>query len=217
MHFELLVEDESGRIAVDAVLEKILGPNGARHSWKTYGYKGLGRIPADLRGKTDPAKRILLDRLPNLLRGYGKSLDASSAVVVVVDLDHRDCIAFKRDLLDVLDACAPRPAALFRIAVEESEAWLLGDRAAVKAAYPRAKDSVLARYRQDAICGTWEVLADAVHAGGSATLAKSGYPETGRAKSEWARKIAPHIDPDRNRSPSFQAFRDGVRRLAGGG
>lgn len=217
MHFEVLVEDESGRIAVDAILEKILGSNGARHSWKTHGYKGLGRIPADLRGRTDPAKRILLDRLPNLMRGYGKSLDASSAVVVVVDLDDRDCIAFKRELLDVLDACDPRPNALFRIAVEENEAWLLGDPAAVKAAYPRAKAPVLARYRQDAICGTWEVLADAVHAGGSATLAKSGYPETGRAKCEWAGKVAPHIDPDRNRSPSFRAFRDGVRRLAAGG
>ena len=217
MHFEVLVEDESGRISVDAILEKILGSNGARHSWKTHGYKGLGRIPADLRGRADPAKRILLDRLPNLLRGYGRSLDASSAVVVVVDLDHRDCIAFKRDLLNVLNDCNPRPNALFRIAVEEIEAWLLGAPAAVKAAYPRAKDSVLARYRQDAICGTWEVLADAVHAGGSATLAKSGYPETGRAKCEWARKIAPHIDPDRNRSPSFRAFRDGVRRLAGRG
>lgn len=217
MHFEVLVEDESGRISVDAILEKILGSNGARHSWKTHGYKGLGRIPADLRGRADPAKRILLDRLPNLLRGYGRSLDASSAVVVVVDLDDRDCIAFKRKLLNVLDACDPRPNALFRIAVEENEAWLLGDPAAVKAAYPRARDSVLDAYDRDAICGTWEVLADAVHAGGSATLAKSGYPETGRAKCEWARKIAPHIDPDRNRSPSFRAFRDGVRRLAAGG
>lgn len=215
MHFEILVEDESGRIAIDAILEKILGPNGARHSWKTHGYKGLGRIPADLRGRADPAKRILLDRLPRLLRGYGKSLDASSAVVVVVDLDDRDCIAFKRELLDVLDACDPRPNALFRIAVEESEAWLLGDRDAVKAAYPRAKAPVLDGYRQDAVCGTWEVLADAVHAGGSAALAKAGWPAPGAAKCEWARKIAPHIDPDRNRSPSFQAFRDGVRRLAG--
>ena len=217
MHFEVLVEDQSGSIAVNVLQEKILGANGSPHSWKIHPFKGSGRIPEDLHRKSDPAKWLLLNRLPRRLQGYGKGLDASSAVVVVVDLDDRDCIALKRDLLEVLDACDPRPAVLFRIAVEESEAWLLGDRAAVKAAYPRAKDSVLACYRQDAICGTWEVLADAVHAGGSATLAKSGYPETGRAKSEWARKIAPHIDPDRNRSPSFQAFRDGVLRLAAAG
>ena len=214
MHFEILVEDASGRIAVDGVLEKILGANGSRHSWKTHGYRGLGRIPKDLRGGTDPAERILLDRLPKLLRGYGRSLGDSEAVVVVVDLDRRDCMAFKRELLGVLNACDPRPTALFRIAIEEIEAWFLGDRDAVKAAYPSAKDRVLDGYRQDSICGTWEVLADAVHAGGSAALAEAGYPETGRTKCEWARKIAPRMDPDRNRSPSFRTFRDGLRRLA---
>ena len=215
MHFEVLVEDQSGSIAVDAVLGKILGRNGARHSWKVHGYKGLGHIPKGLRGKTDPAKRILLDRLPKLLRGYGKSPGAPSAVVVVVDLDDRDCMAFKRELLAVLNACRPRPTTLFRIAIEEIEAWLLGDRAAVKTAYPRARDAVLDRYRQDEICGTWEVLADAVHAGGAAALVKAGGPAAGEAKCAWAREIAPHMIPDKNRSPSFGAFRDGVRRLAG--
>ena len=217
MHFEILIEDASGRIAVDGVLEKILGANGSSHSWRTHDYKGLGRIPKGLRGGTDPAKRILLDRLPNLLRGYGqslKSLGDSAAVVVVVDLDDRDCMAFKRELLNVLNACDPRPDTLFRIAIEEIEAWLLGDRDAVKAAYPSAKDPVLDGYRQDGICGTWEVLADAVHAGGSAALPRAGWPARGMAKCQWARNITPHMDPDRNRSPSFRAFRDGVRRLA---
>ena len=216
MHFEILVEDESGRIAVNGVLEKILGANGANHSWRTHGYKGLGRLPKNLHGKTDPAKRLLLDRLPNLLRGYGRSLDDSAAVIVVVDLDSRDCMVFKQELLAVLNVCNPRPNALFRIAIEEIEAWLLGDRAAVRAAYPGARNSVLERYRQDEICGTWEVLADAVHTGGAATLAEAGWPASGAAKCAWARKIAPHMDPDRNRSPSFRAFRDGVRRLAAG-
>ena len=215
MHFEILVEDASGRIAVDGVLGKILGANGSRHSWRTHDYKGLGRIPKDLRGGTDPAKRILLDRLPNLLRGYGKSLDDSGAVVVVVDLDRRDCMTFNRELLDVLNACDPCPTTLFRIAIEEIEAWLLGDRDAVKAAYPRAEGWVLDDYRQDSICGTWEVLADAVHAGGSAALPRADWPARGMAKCEWARNIAPHMDPDRNRSPSFRTFRDGLRRLAG--
>ena len=215
MHFELLVEDESGRIVVDAILERILGANGAPHSWRTHGYKGLGRIPKNLHGKTGPTKRLLLDSLPRLLRGYGKSLDDSAAVIVVVDLDDQDCIAFKRELLEVLNACDPRPNALFRIAIEESEAWLLGDRDAVKAAWPRARDSVLDSYRQDAICGTWEILADAIHVGGAAALLKAGWPAPGVAKCAWARKIAPHMDPDRNRSSSFRAFRDGVRRLVG--
>lgn len=124
-------------------------------------------------------------------------------------------MAFKRELLDVLNTCDPRPNALFRIAIEESEAWLLGDRAAVKSAYPRAKDGVLEDYVQDGICGTWEVLADAVHPGGAKGLKKADWPWPGTAKCDWARNIAPHMNVDANRSRSFQAFRDGVRRLAG--
>ena len=220
MHYEVLAEDRSGSIALDCIMERILGGNGSPHSWRIHGYKGIGRIPKNLRGVTDPSKRILLDRLPRLLRGYGRSLkdigDLAS-VVVVVDLDSRDCMAFKRELLDVLNACNPRPRMLFRIAIEESEAWLLGDRDAVKAAYPGAKDPVLNRYVQDSICGTWEVLADAVHPGGSAQLKASGYPATGAAKCEWAKNIAPHLDVDRNRSRIFRVFRDGVTTLARAG
>ena len=216
MHFEILVEDRSGSIALDCIMEKIFGANGSDHFWEIHSYKGLGHIPKNLRGVTDPKKRILLDRLPKILQGYGRSLDKiglPAAVVVVVDLDDRDCLTFKQELLDVLNACRPRPRTLFRIAIEESEAWLLGDRDAVKAAYTGAKDSVLNGYVQDSICGTWEVLADAIHPDGSARLKKSGYPATGIAKCEWAENIAPHLDVDRNRSRSFQVFRDGVKAL----
>ena len=215
MHFEVLVEDKSGSITVEIILEKILGPNRSDHSWCIHPYKGLGRLPKNLRPVTDPSKRILLDQLPKILRGYGRSLDRSAAVVVVVDLDDRDCVAFKQELLDVLNACDPRPRTMFRIAIEESEAWLLGDRDAVKAAYPNAKDSVLDGYVQDSICDTWEVLADAVHSGGSAALKRIGYPEEGRRKSNWAQDIAPHIDVDGNRSTSFQVFHSGLKNLAG--
>ena len=216
MHFEVLVEDQSGSIALEHILEKILGTNYSEHSWRVIEYKGIGRIPRNLHGVTDPKARILLDRLPSLLQGYGKSLrDTPSVVVVVADLDHKNCIRFKQDLLDVLNACNPRPKTLFRIAIEEGEAWLMGDRAAVKLTYPNAKDAVLNGYVQDSICGTWEVLADAVHPEGSAHLKALGYPAAGMAKCKWAREIAPHMDVDNNQSNSFRVFRDGVRKLAG--
>ena len=216
MHFEVLVEDRSGSIAIKHILKKILGANNAAHSWRVLPYRGIGRIPKDLRSGKDPQKRLLLDQLPRILQGYGRSLSdiGPYAVIVVVDSDARDCMAFKRELLDVLNACNPRPRTLFRIAVEESEAWLLGDRDAVKAGYPGARDSVLGGYVQDSICGgTWEVLADAIHPGGRAALGK--WPASGQAKCEWAEKIAPHLDVDCNRSRSFQVFRDGVRHLSG--
>ncbi len=217
MHFEVLVEDRSGALALEAILPKILGPNGSDHSWWLHPYKGIGRVPRNMSSGSEPAKRILLENLPRLLCGYGRSLDRQlNAVIVAVDLDDRDCMAFKQELLDVLKVCNPAPETLFRIAIEESEAWLLGDRDAVMAAYPDARRAVLDRYFQDAICGTWEVLADAVHPGGAVRLKPLGYPAAGAAKCEWAEKIAPHMDVERNRSESFQVFRDGVRRLAEG-
>ena len=216
MHFEVLVEDKSGSIALEHILEKILGENGSIHSWRIHPYKGIGRLPKSLRGVANPSNRLLLDNLPSELRGYGRSLPPdSSAVVVVVDADDKDCIVFKQDLLNVLNMCNPQPKTLFRIAIEEVEAWLLGDRAAVKVAYPNARDAVLNGYVQDSICDTWEVLADAVHPGGRQPLKQQGYPAAGVAKCEWAGTIAPHLDVNSNQSKSFQVFRDGVKRLAG--
>ena len=142
-------------------------------------------------------------------------MDDFSAVVVVVDSDDKNCIKFKQDLLDVLNGCDPRPNTLFRIAIEEIEAWLLGDRAAVKSAYPNSKDAILNNYVQDSICDTWEILADAVHPSGSKALKKLGYQVAGKEKSDWASSIAPKMDVDSNQSKSFQVFRDGVRKLAG--
>jgi len=201
---------------LESIVSKILGPQGQPHSYRIHAYKGIGRLPKDLRGTTDADKRVLLDRLPRIIRGYGASLRGiSAAVVVLVDLDDKDCQVFKRELLAVCRACCPSPRVLFRIAIEEGEAWLLGDRCAVKRGYPAAKDVTLRSYVQDSICGTWEVLADAVYPGGSAKLAKLGWPHTGNAKCEWAGRIAHHIDTEANRSKSFQVFRDGLRRLAG--
>ena len=216
MHLEVLVEDESGTVVVNLLLEKILGPNGSGYSWRMHPYKGIGRLPKkNLTRKASKSNRLLLNNLPSLLRGYGRSLTNDHAVIVVVDLDRKNCMDFKQDLLDLLDTCYPAPKALFRIAIEEIEAWLLGDIEAVKMAYPQAKKSPLNGYIQDSICGTWEVLADAVYKGGSARLKKSGYPKIGRVKMEWAQSITPHIEVERNISKSFQVFRDGIRRLVG--
>ena len=90
---------------------------------------------------------------------------------------------------------------------------MLGDRQALLVAYPRAKKDVLARYRQDSICGTWEMLADALYPGGHAAIKSAGWPLPGQVKHEWAERVGPHMDVESNASPSFCAFRDGLRRL----
>lgn len=216
MHFEVLVEDRSGKSALDILMRKIVGKD---DTYRVISYRGIGHVPHDLQGSTDPSKRLLLNQLPRLLRGYGRTFrnypeGYRASVIVVCDLDERCLKEFRRELNDILSACEPSPVTRFCIAVEEGEAWLLGDLAAVAAAYPRVDANVLRGYRQDDICGTWELLADAVHRGGAVALRRAGWQGIGREKAAWAEHIAPHVDPDRNASPSFQYFRKQVRALA---
>lgn len=212
MHLEVLVEDSSGEALLRSVLPRVLGEQGDPHTWNVHAYRGIGRVPRNLKGTTDPAKRILLDQLPRILQGYGKT-PGIDAVVVVMDSDRRDCTEFLAELHVLLASCFPAPNTLFRLAIEEVEAWYLGDRAALLRAYPRAKLSVLAKYRQDSVCGTWELLADAVYPGGSAAIKKAGWPLPGQVKHEWAAQIGPHLDLDANASPSFNKLCSGLRRL----
>lgn len=212
MHIEVLVEDSSGAKLVDALMPRVIGEQGQPHTWRIHAYKGIGRIPKGLATKADPAKRALLDQLPRVLTGCARTFGVD-AVVVVVDNDERNCKEFLAELKAVLRRCNPAPLTLFRLAIEEMEAWLLGDREALLAAYPRAKKDVLNRYEQDSICGTWELLADAIYPGGQAAVRKIGWPLPGQIKHEWVEKIAPHMNVEANASYSFGKFRDGVRRL----
>ncbi|MGB4336308.1 MAG: DUF4276 family protein [Chromatiaceae bacterium] len=215
MHIEILVEDSSGEKLLNAVLPKLLGEQGDPHSWRVHAYKGIGRIPKNLSAGADPAKRILLDQLPRLLQGYGRTTGID-AVVVVLDTDKRNCVDFLAELKALATGCKPAPNTLFRLAIEEVEAWYLGDLQALVQAYPRAKAAALNRYVQDSACNPWELLADAVHPGGSAAIKKAGWPLPGQVKHQWAERIGPLLDPDRNVSPSFVKLRDGLRRLVAG-
>ena len=215
MHYEILVEDVSGKRALDVLVPKIIGD---QHTFRVIDYRGVGRIPRNLKSGTDAGERILLDQLPRLLRGYGRTCAGTpsnypAAVILVCDLDDRCLKTFRQELLAVLNTCNPKPETRFCIAVEEGEAWLLGDIPAIKTAYPEAREDVLNRYENDAICGTWELLADAVFIKGSGALKKQGWRAVGREKSAWAENIAPYMDADANASPSFRYFRDKIREI----
>lgn len=204
MHFIFLTEDQSSGKMLEILLGKLL-PEEITH--QIHPYKGCGTIPKGLKADSDPAKRNLLNLLPKLLEGFGKTYKTEDVVVFVVcDLDQRNEKDFLGSLNGVLNCCMHKPDAYFCLAVEESEAWLLGDLSAVKKAYPKAKMGVLKKYRNDSICGTWELLADAIYKGGCRKLKEAGYREIGRCKSEWAEKITPHLEPLKNRSPSFKNF-----------
>ncbi len=214
MHFEILVEDQSGKYALDILIPRIIG---GAHSFIIHPYKGIGRIPKKIRNADDASKRILLDNLPKLLKGYGKTFagyrNYRAAVILVCDLDDKCLKIFRNELFTILNECNPKPETRFCIAIEEGEAWFLGDLDAVKAAYPKVKDAVLNSYENDSICGTWEKLADAVYKGGASALSAKGWQAVGAEKSKWAKEISPHLTVETNRSPSFQYFRRKLREL----
>jgi Domain of unknown function (DUF4276) len=217
MHIEILVEDQSGKAFLDIAVGRMMSIG---NTFKVHPYKGIGRIPRNLGKGGDASKRILLDQLPRLLRGYGSAFakypaDYEAAVIVVCDLDDKDLKAFCSNLNSILDACSPKPNACFCLAIEEGEAWLLGDLPAIIKAYPNARQRVLNEYVNDSICGTWEKLADAVYPGGARTLSDNGWQAIGAEKSKWASNIAPHMNFVANRSPSFREFRDRVLALLG--
>ena len=208
MHFEFLIEDISGKKILEILIPKII--DNSIHSFRVISYKGIGAIPKNLKTSKDASKKALLNQLPRLLAGYGQTYQynqSENVVIVVCDLDDKDKESFLLELNDVLKSCNPAPQASFCLAIEEIEAWLLGDFAAIKKAYPKAKDSVLANYKNDSICGTWEVMADAIVTGGAKKLKQLGFHETGLQKTNWAINISPHMDVNKNKSPSFNKFK----------
>lgn len=214
MDYEIMVEDRSGKEMLEILMPMIFSRSSSNNTFRIISYKGIGRLPGDLRTATDPKKRLLLNQLPRLIKGYGNIANMYPFVLIfVADLDNKDCIEFKNELVRIERSISPRPDVLFRIAIEEMESWLLGDTEAVQTAFPKVKRDVIESYEPDSICGTWETLADAIYEGGSGSLIKSGYPTIGIKKSEWARTITPHINIERNRSMSFQVFVEGIRRF----
>ncbi|MDR2969158.1 MAG: DUF4276 family protein [Tannerellaceae bacterium] len=210
MHIEFLIEDQSGKKAMDILIPKILG-NGA--TYKIHSYKGIGHLPKGLHPKSSANKRILLDQLLKLLCGYGKT-PGIDAVIIVCDLDDKDKEQFLSELNRVLDACHSKPkVTYFCLAIEEFEAWYLGDLDAIRKAYPQAKNIVLNGYINDSICGTWELLADAIYKGGHQALLNKGWQIVGQYKSMWAEAISLHMNVEENKSPSFQIMYTRLKKL----
>ena len=145
---------------------------------------------------------------------FKRILTSIQTKIVVLDSDDHDVQQFRSELEAVAMQNMIKIDHVFCLAVEEIEAWLLGDRHALLSAYPHAKMHVLNTYVQDSICGTWEVLADAVYPGGTSKLSRehASFIEIGKLKAEWAQNIGIHMDLKSNESPSFNDFIHEIER-----
>jgi hypothetical protein len=198
-HVEVLVEEQSMEAALRLLLPKIFD----RTSYKIYSHQ---------------CKAELLQRLPSRLRGYASWLPKNWCIVVIVDQDNDNCIALKKKLekmaadagLTTRSTVSGKPYAVVnRLAIEELEAWYFGDWAAVRAAYPRVQETIpmKASYRKpDAIPGgTWEAL--------ERELQKAGYFKGGLRKIEAAYAIASHMNPECNKSHSYNVFLTAMQEM----
>ncbi len=161
-------------------------------------------------------KDDLLKNAPARLKGYAAWLPENWRILVLVDRDDDDCLVLKAEMENMAAAAglltktAVRHGQCFqvvnRIAIEELEAWFIGDWLAVQTAYPRVPATLpqKAGFRDpDAVAGgTWEAL--------ERVLKKAGYFGAGLRKVELARAVAPQMELSRNQSRSFQAFASAV-------
>lgn len=213
MHYQFLIEDRSSAALVEIIMRKVVGER-QDVTYDCKFFKGIGGFTKKNTVKETKNGKLLND-LATYLRGFDKSLrHIPAAIFVVVDNDERDTAAFRSELNDVALQNGICVDYVFCVAVEEVEAWLLGDERAVVAAYPAAKTQIIDDYEQDSICGTWEVLANAVYPGGLTKFLKDcpSYTEKGAYKFEWAAKIGEFMDLANNKSPSFNNFMCEINR-----
>jgi hypothetical protein len=190
MHLEILVEERSAEEALQLNLPKIL----PGVSFQLHCHQG---------------KNDLLNKLEGRLKGYQKWLPDDYRIVILLDRDDQDCLELKGRLEEMAERAGlftkshPNRDGAFqvlnRLAVEELEAWFLGDLAAIQKAYPRVRltGNRISKYRRpDSISGgTWEAM--------ERLLQKAGYYAGGLPKIEAARNIARHMNPVDNSSVSF--------------
>ena len=197
MKIDILVEEPSMKGFLEPVLPKIIFPP---DTWSIHVLSCF---------KTKLEKR---------LRGFTHQDPGKYRIIIISDLDRKDCREMKQWLEDIVHRAGLHTktnphldgsySVITRLAIQELESWILGDFHAIHAVYSRVPETLgtHSKYKTpDNVGNTWESL--------HALLKKDGYCGDIYPKIEVARKVAPHIDPQMNQSQSFQIFLQGLNIL----
>ena len=199
MTIHVLVEGPSERAFLDHWAPRLL----PGYVVRVHPHQGKGALPGTIQARPNPKMRGLLDQLPAKLRGFAEALNPhADAVLVLLDADNDDVTALRDSILAVVQACAPQLPVRISIAVEETEAFYLGDLRALQHAYPAANMGTARAYIPDSICGTWELFGQIVG-------------DDGGNKVAWAEAMGPQIttQPAQSRSMSFRALINSLQAL----
>jgi hypothetical protein len=196
MTIHVLVEGSSERAFFE-----LWSPRAFRgHHVKVHPHQGKGELPKDLHATPEPSRRGVLDQLPGKLRGFANSLDPRiDRVVVLVDADDDDPLELIAKINEAVRVLSPALQVLVQLAIEETEAFYLGDLRALELAFPKADLKAARNYTPDSICGTWELFGKIVADGGANKVA-------------WAEAMGPVLTTKAasSRSPSFKALVRGL-------
>lgn len=198
---EVLVEEPSAEEALKHLLPKLL--------------KGQSRHKIINLGSKSKLLRVLKDRLT----AYSARIKNGEnlRVIVLVDRDDDDCQVLKNTLETIAQQTdlftksksdgQGEFVILNRIVIEELESWFIGDPESLRRAFSSLPSisSKSGIFRSPDNGGSWEALHRFLKRHG---IYKNSYP-----KIDAARRIAPHMNPDQNRSPSFNCFKAGLEAL----
>jgi Domain of unknown function (DUF4276) len=199
MTIHVLVEGPSERAFIDRWATRLLPDQ----KFSVHPHQGKGSLPKAVDTAPNPKRRGLLDQLPAKLRGLAAALDQNlDGVLVLLDADDDDVEELAGDIRAVAEHCAPQLRVSVSVAVEEMEAFYLGDLRALQRAYPTADMQTARAYVPDSICGTWELFGQVVGDGGGNKVA-------------WAEAMGPHVttQPAQSRSLSFREMIQQIRAL----
>jgi hypothetical protein len=188
MSVHVLVEGSSERAFFDHWIPRLLPDQ----HFTVHPHQGKGTLPKVWNDPPDVKKRGLLDQLPATLRGLAGA-PRVDGVLVLLDADDDDAHALKANIVAVAEQCAPHVRVRVSVAVEETEAFYLGDLRALARAYPDADLKAARAYVPDSICGTWELFGEIIG-------------DDGGNKVAWAEAMGPRVTTlaGQSRSPSFR-------------
>ncbi|QKJ61971.1 DUF4276 family protein [Flavobacterium sp. M31R6] len=183
---EILVEEPSMKEFLTILL-----PNVLDNQWNLNGNYFI----RSFEGKSDLQKNI-----PSKVKFLSNWNHEAVGVVIMQDQDSSDCKILKQKLLNICNQNGNCPK-LVRIICRELESWYIGDFVAVNKAYPSFKHQNYinkSKFRIPDNCNAFDEIKKIV----------PDFQKVGGAK-----KIAPFINVETNKSESFQQTISGVIRF----